>query len=58
VWNTGDTLPPGFDINERPGMGLRLISDAVVRQGRGTFTLAPDRGGTLAEAVIEEAALV
>jgi PAS domain S-box-containing protein len=58
VWNTGDTLPPGFDISERPGMGLRLISDAVVRQGRGTFTLAPDRGGTLAEAVIDEAALV
>jgi PAS domain S-box-containing protein len=57
VWNTGDTLPPGFDISARPGMGLRLISDAVVSQGRGRFTLARHRGGTLAHAVIEEAAL-
>jgi two-component sensor histidine kinase len=54
VWNSGNPVPPGLDLSHQPGMGIGLVQSIVVGQYRGTFTLAPSAGGTLARVVLSD----
>ena len=57
VWNSGKPVPAGFDPREQKGMGLRLVSELAWRQYRGSFTVRPHQGGSIAEIVIEDETL-
>ena len=57
VWNSGNPVPPDFDPARQTGMGLQVVRTVAVDQYRGTFTMRPHDGGTLAEIVVEDEAL-
>jgi two-component sensor histidine kinase len=57
VWNSGNPIPPDFDSSDIRTLGLRLVRDMAVARYRGSFAIKPDRGGTLAEIVLDDAAL-
>ncbi len=57
IWNSGDSLPMGFDVKENRSMGLRLVWDVVVEQYGGRLELTRRDEGVLAEVELEEAAL-
>ncbi len=54
VWNSGNPVPAGMDLSRQTGMGLNLVQGLVIGQYGGTFTLAPERGGTLAQVVLSD----
>jgi PAS domain S-box-containing protein len=56
VWNSGAPVPDGFDATAQKGMGLRLVA-GVAEQYRASFRVRPAEGGTVAELVLDEAAL-
>jgi PAS domain S-box-containing protein len=49
VWNSGNPVPEGFNIDEQTHMGLRLVRDLATLRHGGSLTLRPHAGGTLAE---------
>jgi len=57
IWNTGKPVPNDFDAANQRGMGLRLARDVVVMQLNGSFNIKSHRGGTMAEVVVDRAAL-
>jgi len=57
VWNSGNPIPDDFDPSNLGTLGIRLVRDMAVAQYRGSFAIKPDRGGTLAEIVLDDAAL-
>lgn len=57
VWNSGNPIAADFDPQHRPGMGMQLLWDVIVNGYGGQLHLEPRDGGTLAEAVIDIAAL-
>ncbi len=54
VWSSGNPVPAGMDLSQQTGLGLSLVQGLVVGQYRGTFTLQPRNGGTLAQVVLDE----
>jgi PAS domain S-box-containing protein len=56
VWNSGAPVPDGFDAAAQKGMGLRLVT-GIAEQYGASFRVRPAEGGTVAELVVEEAAL-
>jgi two-component sensor histidine kinase len=48
VWNSGGAIAEDFDIAKSGKTGLDLVHAIIVEQYRGLFSIAPDRGGTLA----------
>ncbi len=57
IWNSGATLPEGFDPAQHRSMGLRLVWDVVVEQYGGRLELTRRDEGVLAVVEVEEAAL-
>lgn len=57
VWNSGDPVPRGFDPGKQKTMGLSLVRELTVRQHKGSLTIRPHDGGSLAEIVIADQAL-
>jgi len=57
VWNSGNSLAEDFDLDRHAQMGLRLVHGIVVDQLRGAFSLTAADSGTLAQIVVDEAAL-
>jgi|GEM_PF-6670683 len=57
VWNSGNTLPKDFNLRKKSRTGLGLVRAIVEDQYGGSFTLAPEKGGTMARIVIEDARL-
>jgi PAS domain S-box-containing protein len=57
VWNSGEALPENFDIKKRSRTGLGLVHTIVVDQYGGSFTLAAERGGTLARIILSDSRL-
>jgi PAS domain S-box-containing protein len=56
VWNSGTPVPDGFDATAQKGMGLRLVA-GIAEQYGASFRVRPAEGGTVAELVLDEAAL-
>jgi len=56
VWNSGNPVPADFDAGAHAGFGLQILHGVVTQQMKGTFSLTPHQGGTLAEVVVGEAA--
>jgi PAS domain S-box-containing protein len=56
VWNSGNPVPDGFEATAQKGMGLRLVAGMAQQYGA-SFSVRPAEGGTVAELVVEEAAL-
>ncbi len=56
VWNSGTPVPDGFDAAAQEGMGLQLVA-GIAKQYGASFRLRPAEGGTVAELVVDEAAL-
>ena len=52
VWNSGNPIPTDFDIGQRHGLGLSLVQMVAEAQLHGSFSLRPERGGTLGEVVV------
>jgi two-component system CheB/CheR fusion protein len=57
VWSSGNPVSPNFDASRQRSMGLRLVWGVSVEQYGGTFCLRAHDGGTIAEAVLDEARL-
>jgi PAS domain S-box-containing protein len=57
VWNSGNPVPADFDPARQTGMGLQVVRTVAIEQYRGTFTMRPHRGGTVAEIVVDDQAL-
>lgn len=53
VWNSGQPVPPNFDVKAAARTGLALVRAIVEDQLGGSFTLRPERGGSLARVVLE-----
>lgn len=58
VWNSGNPVAKGLDLEKQTTMGLRLIQEIATRQYQGSFTLIAHEGGTLATVVVEEERLM
>jgi PAS domain S-box-containing protein len=54
VWNSGNSIPPGFDLASQRGLGLHLCRELVAGELRGSFTMWPQDGGTMSEIVVDE----
>ncbi len=54
VWNSGRPVSLDLDPRVSQGLGLRLVSGLVEDRYSGSFTLRPERNGTLAEVVVAE----
>jgi two-component sensor histidine kinase len=54
VWNSGNPVAAGLDLNRQRSMGISLVQSLVVGQYRGAFTLEPQGGGTLARVEISD----
>jgi PAS domain S-box-containing protein len=52
VWNSGNPVPADFDLRAHQAMGLQLVASLVADQYGGEFSLRPERGGTLAQAIV------
>ena len=52
IWNSGNAVPPGFDIKKQPGMGLRIVEELIKNQLDGSLQIRPHEGGTLSEVVV------
>lgn len=57
VWNSGNPVPEGFNIDERTHMGLRLVRDLAALRHGGSLTLRPHAGGTLVEMHLSDQSL-
>jgi PAS domain S-box-containing protein len=53
VWNSGNPVPADLDPSRQTGLGLSLVQSIVVGQYRGSFTLKPKDGGSLAKVTVE-----
>jgi PAS domain S-box-containing protein len=52
VWNSGNPVPADFDLRAHQAMGLQLVASLVADQYGGELSLRPERGGTLAQAIV------
>jgi PAS domain S-box-containing protein len=57
VWNSGAPLAPDFQLSKEAKTGLDLVHAVVEDTYGGTFLLRPERGGTHAEIVLDDARL-
>jgi PAS domain S-box-containing protein len=57
VWNSGNPIPPGFDLASQRGLGLHLCRELAAGELRGAFTMWPQDGGTMSEIVVDEQGL-
>lgn len=57
VWNSGNPLPQGFDMEAHKVSGLSIIDALAVNQYGGSFVLRAERGGTLAEVTMSDSKL-
>jgi two-component sensor histidine kinase len=53
VWNSGNPVSADLDLSRQTGLGLSLVQSIVVGQYRGSFTLEPKDGGSLAKVTVE-----
>ncbi len=57
VWNSGSPIASDFEVTKEAKTGLDLVHTIVEDQYGGTFRLTPERGGTMAEVVLDEGRL-
>lgn len=57
VWNSGNSLPAGFDPQRQAGLGLSLVQSVISQQLGGSFAIHAHGGGTLAQIRLPEKAL-
>ncbi len=57
VWNSGNPIAANLDLSRQRSMGISLVQSLVVGQYRGTFTLEPQDGGTLAQVLLSDGRL-
>lgn len=53
VWNSHSSIASDFDVKAQGKTGLGLVRAIVEKEYRGVFTLAPERGGTMARILLE-----
>jgi two-component sensor histidine kinase len=57
VWSSGNPIAANLDLSRQRSMGISLVQSLVVGQYRGTFTLEPQDGGTLAQVLLSDGRL-
>jgi len=58
VWNAHNPIAADFDVRKGGRTGLTLVRSIMEDQYGGTFTLVPERGGTMACVALDDAKLL